>query len=327
MPNRAFIASVVLLCAFISPLAAAIELIAAENQAWDFPTVKGMQYLSKLASDRSGGEVKIKVVAEARLGSEKEVLEQVRKGSIAMARVNVGALSAVVPEAAVLSMPFLFRNVKHEQKVLEGPLGKELLAEISKNDLVALCYYDSGFRSFYTTKKQIRSLEDMKGLRIRVQESEMLKSFVSSLGAIPVPMAYGSVGEALRAGTIDGAENNWSSYISTGHYESARFYTVSNHIIAPDVVVISRKVWNALSPSQQQVIVEAANESTSFTRDAVEKREAEDIAKAQTAGVIVTQMYLPLDRQPFVLAVRPVFDKYLSTPKLQQFALRIRNTH
>ncbi len=311
----------------LSMSAYAVEYLAAENQVANFSTVKGMEYMAHLIKDRTNGRVDIKVVPAAKLGSEKDVIGKMKSGEIGFARVNVGALAQFVPEAAVVSMPFLFRNTKHEQKVLEGPIGAELLKEISKGDYIGLAFYESGFRSFYTTKRQIKSIEDMKGLRIRVQESDMMNAFVAALGAIPVPLAYSAVGDALKAGTIDGAENNVPSYVSTKHFETAKFYTLTNHIIAPDIVLVSRKVWETFSPEDQKIIAASAGQSVPYTRKLTEDQEQAGMKTAEAAGVIVSKMDLPLDRQPFLFAVRPLYKTFLATENLRKFEQQIRKTY
>jgi len=308
--------------ALLAPTAQARELRAADIHPGDYPTVLALQEMGRLLAERSGGRWGIKVFHSRQLGEEQETIEQTRVGAIDIVRVNLTPFNTVVPETLVPSLPFLFRSVEHMHRVVDGPIGDEILRAFERHGFVALAYYDSGARSFYSSVRPIRTPADLKGQRIRVQQSPLAEAMVESLGAIPVPLSYGQVGIGLKTKVIDGAENNSPSYLTAGHYESARHYSLSEHMMAPEVVVMSKKVWDGLPAADQTLIRQAATASVPFMRRLWAEREKSSKAQLTAAGVKIT----PVSRDAFVAAMGPVYDRFVTDPRLKHLVHRIHAT-
>src|SRR4029079_15203765 len=230
----------------------------------EYPTVQALLYMGSLVAERTGGRHQIKVFHSRQLGEEKETLEQTLVGAIDLNRTNVSLIGTMVPAMNVLAMPFLFRSIEHMQKVLDGPIGSEILGSFEPYGFVGLAFYDSGARSIYNGVRPIRTVADLRGLRIRVQQSELMSEMIRSLGAEPVEMPYGQVLTGLANHLIDGAENNWPSFVTTDHYKHAGHYTLTEHTMSTEVLVISLKAWRSLSPDDQNIFREAAQRSSRF---------------------------------------------------------------
>src|SRR5712691_5778532 len=214
---------------YMTAAGGAREFRAADTQAADYPTVRAIVKMGELIEARSGGRHRIRVFHTRQLGEEKETIEQTRVGAIDINRTNVGPLGSLVPVADALALPFLFRSIDHLHKVLDGPIGEEILASFERYGLVGLTFYDSGARSIYNSKLPIRALADLKGLRIRVQQSDLMVEMIRALGAMPIELPYGQVETGLTAHIVDGAEKNWPSYVTTNHYKAAPHYTLTEH--------------------------------------------------------------------------------------------------
>src|SRR6185503_8936851 len=202
---------VVALLAAAATSAFAREFRAADTQSEDYPTVQALHYMGQLIEERSGGRLQIRVFHSHQLGEEKETIEQTRVGAIDLNRTNVALIGTFVPSMNVLAMPFLFRSIEHQHRVLDGPIGNEILSSFEPYGFVGLCFYDSGARSIYNSVRPVRTLADLKGLRIRVQQSEQMSAMIKALGAEPVELPYGQVLTGLSTKLVDGAENNWPS--------------------------------------------------------------------------------------------------------------------
>src|SRR6201999_2383571 len=224
-------------------------------------TVQALRFMGRLVDEKTGGRLQIRVFHSRQLGEEKETIEQTRAGAIDLNRTNVALLGSFVPAMNVLAMPFLFRSTEHLQKVLDGPIGREMLASFEPYGFVGLTFYDSGARSIYSSVRPLRSIGDLRGLRIRVQQSDLMSDMMRSLGAEPVELPYGQVLTALATRLVDGAENNWPSFVTTDHYKYARFYTLTEQTMSPEVLVMSLKAWRSLSPYDQNIFREAALKS------------------------------------------------------------------
>jgi TRAP-type C4-dicarboxylate transport system substrate-binding protein len=209
------------------------------------------------------------------------------------------------------------------RKVLDGPIGDEILASMESQGIVGLAFYDSGARSFYTARKPIRTLADMKGLKVRVQQSDLFVALIEALHANPTPMPYGEVYTALKTGIVDAAENNWPSYESSRHYEAARFYTLSEHSMAPEVLAFSKIVWDKLAKEDQARIRKAARDSVPYMRKLWDERELKSRKVVEAAG---TQVITIANRQEFVDAMKPVYAKFADTPRLKDLVKRIQDT-
>jgi tripartite ATP-independent transporter DctP family solute receptor len=301
----------------------ALTLRVADVQEENYPTVQALKRVGELLSERSGGRLSLEVFHSRHLGEEKDSIEQCQAGGLEMVRTNLAPLIDAVPEAGVPALPYIFRSEDHLHRVLDGLVGWQILDALGKTGLIGLCFYDSGARSFYNARKPLRSVEDFKGLRIRVQQTELFKAMVEALGAIPIPMPYGEIQNALRAGIIDGAENNWPSYHSTGHYTVAPYYTVDAHSMTPEVLVFSAKVWAGLSREDRSLIQQAASDSVPYMRELWREREAKARRAVEEAGVKTVEI---LDKEQFIKAMRPVYERFVTTDSIRDMVRRIQET-
>jgi tripartite ATP-independent transporter DctP family solute receptor len=301
--------------------AGAREFRAADTQAEDYPTVQALRYMSRLIAERTGGRHEIKVFHSRQLGEERETIEQTRVGAIDLNRTNVALIGNFVPAMNVLAMPFLFRSIEHMQKVLDGPVGNEILGSFEPYGFVGLAFYDSGARSIYNGVRPVTSIGDLRGLRIRVQQSELMSEMIRSLGAEPVELPYGQVQTGLATHLIDGAENNWPSFVTTDHYRYAGYYTLTEHTMSPEVLVISLKAWQSLSAEDQRIFKEAALRSSQFMREKWRDLEEESQRKATAAGVTVIK---DVDRKPFEDAMAAIYARAARDPAAAALVERIR---
>jgi len=310
----------------VSAQVAALELVSSDVHPETYPTVQAVKHMDALLQKKTGGKLHISVAHSGQLGSEAEAIARVRKGQQAMARVSLGQFAEQVPQVTVISLPFIFRNVYHMRKVIDGPLADEIAAPFEKLGLVVLAFYDSGARSIYTVGKPVRGPEDIKGMRIRVQRAGPLEDMIVSLGGTTAVVPYNGVLEALKTRMVDGAENNWPSFVSAGHYEVARYITLTEHTITPEVLILSKAVWDHLSPEDKKAMKEAARESVFYMRKLWDEAEANYRAKAEKAGVKVVEL-LNYDRMPFVKAMRPHYDRVLSTDGMREFAAKVQKVY
>ncbi len=260
-------------------------LYLAHNLPQTHPVHKGILVFQKVLEEKSEGKLKIKIFPDGQLGSEREVLELLQIGSVAITKVSAATMSNFVPEYNVLSIPYLFRNKTHYTTIIEGAIGKQILEKGSAYWLRGLCYYDAGSRSFYTKTKPIRTPEDLKGLKLRVMNNQMAIRMVNALGGSATPMAYGELYTAIQQGVVDGAENNPPSFVSSNHYEVSKYYTIDEHSSIPDVVLISTKYWDKLSKEEKQWLQEAADASAQAQKVFWETSVAASMKIVAAAGV------------------------------------------
>lgn len=283
----------------------------ADNQPADYPTTKAAEYFAQLVRQRTHGKILIRVYDNGELGDENRVLEQVQFGGIDMTRISMGTLSDFFPDVDVLCLPYLYDDADHMWRVLDGEIGDTLLASTRQAEVIGLSWYDAGARSFYTREK-IACLEDLAGLKIRVQESELMHSVVQCLGATPVEIQYGEVYSALQTGKIDGAENNWPSYESTGHFEAAPYYLLDAHTRLPEMQIISTVAWDKVTEVDEDygtILAQCARESALYERRLWKEREVESEERVRSLGGVVTE--LPeKELQKFRDAVKPLYDSY-----------------
>jgi tripartite ATP-independent transporter DctP family solute receptor len=249
------------------------------------PVHKGILEFKKALEQKSSGKIKIKIFPDGQLGSERETLELLQIGSVAVTKVSAATLSNFVPEYKILGIPYLFRDKTHMFSVLEGEVGKSILEKGEKFWLRGLCYYDAGSRSFYTSKKAIRTPEDLKGLKIRVMNNQMAINMVNALGGSATPMAYGELYTAIQQGVVDGAENNPPSFVSSNHFEVSKYYTLDQHSAVPDVLLISTKFWDKLTQEEKVWVQEASNESSQAQKKFWNESVEESMKVARNAGV------------------------------------------
>ena len=295
----------------------------AEVHAKDFPTNQAVMFMGEELSKATGGKDTIKIFGDSSLGSEKDTVEQVKIGALDMVRVSSASFHGIVPESVIPSLPFLFRDIEHFRKTMYGPQGDKILAAFDKAGFVGLAFYESGARSMYA-KKPIKSVADMKGLKVRVQPSDLMVGMVSAMGASATPMPFAEVYTGLKTGLIDAAENNVPSYDETKHYESAPFYSETMHVMTPEVLVFSKKVWDTLTPEEQAAIRKAAKESVPFYVKLWEAREKDARAAVVKGGAKFVEAS-QIDKKSFVDVERPVWDKFASTPELKALLQEIVN--
>lgn len=281
----------------------------AENQATDYPTTQGAYKFAELVKEKTNGRIEIMVVEDGESGDEKSVIEQLQFGGIDFARVSLSPLSELVPKLNVLQMPYLYTGAEHMWKVLDGDIGDEFMASFDGSNMVALSWYDAGARNFYNSKRPVTSLEDIKGLKIRVQESELMINMIEALGAKPVPMAYSEVYSSLQTGAIDGAENNLPSYESTKHYEAAKYYTIDEHSRVPELQLAAKAVWDKLSSKDQAVIKQCAKESALYERELWAEREKLSEERVKAVGSEIIKLSAK-EKAEFQKAVSPVYEKF-----------------
>ena len=270
----------------------------------DHAVHKAVVKFADLVKERSNGEIEIKVFANGVLGGEREMLEQVQNGVLEMTKASASPLETFSSDYKVFNLPFVFRDRDHFFKVLTSPVGESILASSKKRGFIGLAYYDSGARSFYA-KKAINTPDDLKGMKIRVQQSPTTIKMIQALGATPTPMAWGEVYSALQTGVVDGAENNVTALTNGRHGEVCKFYSETEHQIVPDVLVMSSTRWDSLKKAHQEIIKKAAVDSYEYQKSlwgAFEKVERE---KALAMGV----KFNTPDKQAFVAKVKPMMDE------------------
>jgi len=283
-----------------------IVLKAADNQVESYPTVKGLKYMAKLLDERTQGRIKMEVYPGGQMGQEKETIEMTQMGTLAVNRISAGSLASFKSKLTAVTLPFIFRDADHMWKVLEGPVGKDLLKDLEKDGMVGLSYYDSGARSFYTKGKAINTPADAKGQKIRVLQSQIFVDFAEAMGASGTPMSYSEVYSALQTGLIDGAENNPPSLWAMKHYESAKYYALDEHMMVPEVVTFSKKIWDTLSPEDQKIVAQAALESSAEEKRLWAEYSNESLKELAAKGVVISKP----DKEPFRQAVAPMYAKY-----------------
>jgi len=316
--NRATIAALVL--AFSVSAAQARDLRLADAQPAGSPTVEAADYMNKLVRERTEGRHSIEI-RETDRDSENFTVASVRNGMLDMARVNIEVLNSQVPATVVPALPYLFRSTTHMRRVLDGPVGEEILASMSGAGVIGLCFYDIGAQSFYSRTKPIRRVEDLRGLTVRVQPGSTSAAVVRALGATPVPMPAGRVHDALKAGVIDADDDNWTTYVSSGHFKIATHYGLTKHSMAPGVLVFSKMVWDQLPQTDRAIIRAAAKESVARMRASFDASELAARHQAEQAGVEVID---DVDRNSFAAALTPLHSTLIRDPKLQDMVRRIR---
>ncbi len=308
--------------AALASTVSATEFRSAEVHPDDYPTTLAVKQMSETLKKLTNGKHSINVFSGGKLGNEKDSIEQTKIGAIAMTRINVAPMNNICAPTMVPTMPFLFRSPEHMRKVLDGPIGDEILKSCEPQGFIALAFYDSGSRSIYSVKKQIKSLADVKGMKIRVQQSDLWVSLLEAMGANATPMPYGEVYTALKTGLVDAAENNYPSYDSSRHYEVAKFYAKTEHSMAPEMLLFSKKIWDTLSADDQKALRQAAKESVPYMRKLWDEREAKSLATVKAGGATITEV----DKASFQAAMKPVYDKFITDAKLKDLVKRIQDT-
>ncbi len=281
----------------------------AENQTSDYPTTLGALEFARLVEERTNGKIRILVKAEGELGTEGEVIQQMQFGGIDYARVSISQLAETIPDMNVLQLPYLYKDSAHMWRVLDGEIGDDFLEISQEYDLIGLSWYDAGARNFYNSKRPITRLEDMQGMHIRVQGSQMMADMVQSLGAIAIKMDYDEVYSNLQKGVVDGAENNLPSYEAMLHYEVAGYYTNDEHTRVPEIQLCAKNTWDKLSWEYQEIIRQCAKESAEYERELWKAREEKSKQIAIDKGVQIIELSEE-EKQRFRNAVSELYKTY-----------------
>jgi len=302
--------------------AQAVEFRSADiHNSDEYPTVVAVKYMSEVLEKKSGGKFKIKVFNKGALGTEKETIDQVKIGALEMTRVNISPMNNVCQKTLVPTMPFLFHSVEHMRKSLDGPAGEEILKSCEEQGFIGLAFYDSGARSIYA-KKPIKTVADTKGLKIRVQQSDLWVALVGAMGANATPMPFGEVYTGLKTGLIDAAENNIPSFDTAKHVEAVKFYSKTEHSMAPEMLLMSKLVWDKLAKAEQDMVRAAAKESVAVERKKWDEQEGKSLASVKAAGAEIVEV----DKASFQAVMGPVYDKFMTTPDLKRLVKAIQDT-
>ena len=309
--RRNFIAAAIAAVAFTSSFQAQAQdmvLKAVDTHPAGYPTVVAVENMGKKLEAATNGRIKMKMYPGAVLGQEKEAVEQAQIGAVQIARISLGVVGPVAPDVDVFNMPFVFRNVAHMRAVIDGPIGAELLDKVTNSParLVALGWMDGGARSLYT-KKLVKTPEDMAGIKVRMMGNPLFVDTMNAMGGNGISMSYGEVFSALQTGVIDGAENNPPSFFTSNHYTTGtKYYAQTNHLIIPELLVMSKVTWEKLTPADQTLVKKVAREAQMEQRVLWDKSVAEYTEKLKASGVEFVQV----DQKLFYDATAPVRAKY-----------------
>lgn len=284
------------------------------------PVHRAMVRMADIVDEDSGGAVRIDIYPSEQLGSERECVELLQIGSIAMTKVSASVAESFIPSFKVFSLPYLFRDRQHLFAVLEGEVGRALLADGQESRLHGLCYFDAGSRSFYTRDRRVESPADLAALKVRTQESATAMRMVRALGGSATPISWGELYTALQQGVVDAAENNPPSFYLSRHYEVCRFYVLDEHTSVPDVLLMSTRVWMDLDAEVQELVQRAALEAAEYQKVIWAEASTEALAEVEAAGVEIIRP----DKGPFVDAVQPLIDEYRDQPEIWGWIERIR---
>lgn len=319
--KHAAIAAAALIPWLTAPGAVAQEWRGWNIHAADYPNGRGMDRFTELVAQRTANRIRMRTFHSAQLGQQDEAIQQMRLGTIDFANFNLSPFNNLAPSTQVVTLPFLFRDVAHMQRAIDGPAGEEIARELEAIGIIALAWYDAGARSIYTVRP-VRTPADLRGMKIRVQTSDLWIDLMRALGANPTPLPFGEVFTSLQSGVIDGAENNWPSYESTRHFEVARFYSTTEHSNVPEVLAVSRQRWQRLNEQERGILRTAAQESATFQRQLWAERELVSRRRVEQAGVTVIEI---ADRRPWAELMAPVYQKYTgNNPRLSSMVERIR---
>ncbi|MDO7170873.1 TRAP transporter substrate-binding protein [Mariniflexile sp. AS56] len=280
---------------------------------------KAMVEMGKDLEKRSGGKMKLQIYPSQQLGSERECLELLQIGSLDMTKVSVGVMENFAPKMKVFGVPFLFRDRQHSFDVLDGPTGKEILDDGEQYWLKGLGYYDAGSRSFYTKDTPINTPSDLKGLKVRVMESVTAMEMVKALGGSATPISWGELYTSLQQGVVDGAENNPPSFYLSRHYEVCKYYSLDEHTVLPDVLVVGTQTWNQLTPQEQTWLKESVDKSVTYQRTLWAEAEAEALHEVEKAGVTIIRP----DKTLFQDKVASIYEGYESDPVISSLIKQI----
>jgi len=298
--------------ASVLPAVAQTKLVlkATDVHPFGYPTVEAVVGMGKKLEAATSGRLSIQMYPSMQLGGEKEMIEQAQVGALQMARISVGPMGPIVPELNVFNLPFMFRDNAHMEKVIDGPIGAELLKKLSDHPtagLIGLCWMNAGTRNVYNSKHPIKTVQDLKGLKIRMMGNPVFVDTMNSLGGNGIAMGYDQLISALQTGVVDGAENNEPSYATGQHYRHAKYYSMTGHLMIPEILVFSKRSWDTLSKDDQALVLKLAREAQQEQRGLWYEMEKKSMAQMKEAGAQINEV---ADRTPFQAAVKPVWDKY-----------------
>lgn len=296
------------------------DFLSTDTHPEEYPTVQAVKEMGRLLNVGTDGRLGIKIYAGGQLGSEQDTLEITVFGGLDLNRVNLAPLNSIEPLTTLPALPFLFKSNAHMRRALDSAIGDEILASLEPHGLIGLCFYDSGDRNFYNTRRPIRTPADMRGLKIRVPGSDLYVSMIRALGADATPMSIAEVYQALVQGVIDGAENNWPSYESGRHFEAARYYSLTQHVIAPEVLVMSKSRWDKLDEADRALVRQTAKASVPYMRTLWDQRVEESRARLMASGIEVNEVE---DKDAFAAVMRPVWDRYIVSDQAQRLVSQI----
>jgi tripartite ATP-independent transporter DctP family solute receptor len=300
----------------------AVEFRSADiHNSDDYPTVVAVKHMSELLEKSSNGKYKIKVFNKGALGTEKETIDQLKIGALDISRVNISPMNGICPLTQVPTMPFLFRSVEHMRHSLDGPVGDEILKSCEQYGFIGLAFYDSGARSIYA-KKPIKTVADAKGLKIRVQQSDLWVALMGAMGANATPMPYGEVYTGLKTGLIDAAENNIPSFDTAKHVEAVKFYSKTEHSMAPEMLLMSKVIWDKLPKADQDQIRAAAKASVAYERQKWDEQEGKSLANVKAQGAEIVEV----DKKSFQSVMGPVYEKFMTTPEMKRLVKAVQDT-
>jgi tripartite ATP-independent transporter DctP family solute receptor len=285
----------------------ALEIKSSDVHAMGYPTTDAIQFMGEWLEEQTDGELSITIYHSMQLGGEKEALEQVQLGALEMTRVSVGVVGPIVDDFNAFNLPYVFRSIDHMRNVVDGEIGQELLARLEAGELIGLGFMDAGARSFYNKEKPIRTPEDLQGLKIRVMQNPIFIDMMSEMGGSGIPIAFNELYTAMQTGVVDGAENNPPSYSTQKHYEVAGYYSLTEHLIVPEIFVFSKRVWDTLSEEHQNLIREASVLATQKERELWEAMEAKAMDELAALGIQIND---DVDKEAFIEATAPVREKF-----------------
>jgi tripartite ATP-independent transporter DctP family solute receptor len=299
---------------------AAPFLNVAEVHPDNYPTVAAMRWIDEQLQSRFAGALRLRIYHSGQLGSEKDTLELARVGALAVTRVHSSVVNNAIPATRILSLPYVFDSTEHMRRAFDGSFGDEILAACARRGLLGLAIYDSGSRNFYNTRRAVETPSDLHGLKLRVPQSDIFMESVAALGASPTPLAYNTVFSSLQTHLIDGAENNWPSYLSSRHFEIARYWSESEHAYAPDLLLLSQRAADALPEEQRAFLVATARRSVQLMRERWDDAVLASRRAALAAGIVPNA----IDKDAFRQAVQPMLDRHLRDPETRRLYEALR---
>lgn len=302
--------------------AAGLDLRSADVYAAEHPSVQAVAYMGMLIERRTSGRIKISSLGANSQSSEIFTIGAVQNGTLDLARINLASLSSIVPAAIVPSLPYIFRSTDHLRRVIDGPIGAELLAELDRHGLVGLCLYENGARSFYGSKP-VRTVHDLAGVKVRAPLSGPWISIFQAMGMRPTPMPYEQVHVGLRKGLVELSENNWPAFVSSRHNEVAKYFSETRHLMTPGVVILSKRLWDGLSSEDQAIIRGAAQESVLHNRALWNEHE---LTMTSTAKSLRVEIVTDVDRDSLARVIAPIYDQQKAVKGAEKLIARIRST-